>query len=229
MNVDGEKSDLSGVLSTGLCFFPAFAPVLMDAEFQETSDYAVAFFDDLQEHPESQWTCLQRALVGFRHAEIERSFAVVCREAVAPDGAFDLLVEGWAMQVRGYLGRAMAEPLSERSRPRANQFSGPKRRMLEEYLRLHLDAKIQTTDLASVVGLGSRQFSRAFFETFRETPYRHVLAMRIDRAKQLLLITTMSITEIAFACGFSQAQHFTTAFKRIVGTSPSMFRHSCLT
>ena len=224
MNVDGEKSELTGTSSTGFCFFPAFTSVNMEAELREQSDYAIAFFDDLPT-TDVFWGELQQPLVGFRHPEIERSFATICREATDPDEAFHLLVDGWAMQVRGYLGRAMGKPLpSELRNP--YKLGGPKRRRIEEYIRSNLCRKILVADLALTVGLGLRHFSRAFVDTFHQTPYQYILTMRLDQAKFQLLMTDLSITEIGLSCGFGHSQHFATAFKQSLGLSPSEYRLS---
>ena len=221
MKVDGKKKELSGRLSSGFCFFPAFTPVEVEADFHGDSHYAFASFNQLFDD-QSPWNHLSKALVGFRHAELEQGFAAVCREAAASDGVFDLFAEGWAMQVRAYLTRMTNTPSRESAQVGA--LSRSNHNKVDEYLRAHLADVVRISDLASITQLGNRHFTRSFVKTFSQTPYNYVIALRIEKAKQELLNTHTSITEIALACGFTHAQHFTTAFHKVVGMSPSRYR-----
>ncbi|MDV3130259.1 helix-turn-helix transcriptional regulator [Mycobacterium sp. 21AC1] len=78
--------------------------------------------------------------------------------------------------------------------------------------------------LAARVGMPVGAFTRAFAETFHTTPHQFVLDRRISRAKTLLTTTSRSITEISAALGFSTHSHFSTAFKKRVGTTPARYR-----
>jgi transcriptional regulator GlxA family with amidase domain len=51
-----------------------------------------------------------------------------------------------------------------------------------------------------------------------------VLEQRIQRAKNLLGSSQRTMSEIALACGFSSSQHFATAFRKQVGTTPGAYR-----
>jgi AraC family transcriptional regulator len=65
---------------------------------------------------------------------------------------------------------------------------------------------------------------RAFQESVGASPYKYVLALRIEEAKQRLSRSANSITEIALATGFGHAQHFSTSFRKATGETPSSFR-----
>jgi AraC-like DNA-binding protein len=57
-------------------------------------------------------------------------------------------------------------------------------------------------------------------------PGEFILRSKIDHARHLLGGTDLSVTDIAHALGFSSAQYFATAFKRLTRTTPSLFRQS---
>ncbi|MBS4104185.1 helix-turn-helix transcriptional regulator [Tsukamurella paurometabola] len=78
--------------------------------------------------------------------------------------------------------------------------------------------------LAEAEDMSIDAFRRAFVRAFRTTPHRYLLDRRIARAKELLVSTTLSITEIGEMLGFSSPSHFATTFKRRVGESPSSYR-----
>lgn len=63
-------------------------------------------------------------------------------------------------------------------------------------------------------------FVRSFKRAFGETPHRYLLRRRIERAKELLRNTPLSVTEISLDVGFRSLGSFSTAFRALVGESP---------
>jgi AraC-like DNA-binding protein len=66
-------------------------------------------------------------------------------------------------------------------------------------------------------------FVRSFKKAFGETPHRYLLRRRIERAKELLRNTPLSVTEVSVAVGFRSLGSFSTAFRQLVGESPSTY------
>ena len=56
------------------------------------------------------------------------------------------------------------------------------------------------------------------------TPYHYILTSRIDRSKQLLNTTDMTVQRIALEVGFASGENFINAFIKLVGVSPARFR-----
>jgi AraC-like DNA-binding protein len=97
-------------------------------------------------------------------------------------------------------------------------------RRVIEFVEENLGGKIRLEDMAKATRLGSRQFSRAFSRDFRESPYAYVLGRRIERAKEMMLLTEESLASIALRCGLSDQPHLTRLFRRLVGESPASWR-----
>jgi AraC family transcriptional regulator len=95
--------------------------------------------------------------------------------------------------------------------------------MVDEYIHAHLDQKISLADLATCLHLSVPHFERMFRGTTHRPPYRYVLELRLERAKQLLVNSRLSLAEVARQCGFSTQSHFTAQFTRYVGVSPARF------
>ncbi|WP_078289405.1 AraC family transcriptional regulator [Mycobacterium sp. D16R24] len=95
---------------------------------------------------------------------------------------------------------------------------------LIEYIEDSLDVDISLSTLAERTEMPASQFRRAFVEVFRQTPYQFVLSRRMDRAKKLLSATSLSITDISVAVGFSNPSHFATTFKARIGVTPTVYR-----
>lgn len=67
-------------------------------------------------------------------------------------------------------------------------------------------------------------FKREFRQHYGTTPGRWLLERRLECAEQLLRITGMSVTEIAFECGFEEPSHLSRAFRAKFGCPPSEYR-----
>ena len=95
---------------------------------------------------------------------------------------------------------------------------------VEEYVAGHLGGRIRTTDLAQVAQLSPSHFTRAFKETFGETPIGYVARQRMRYAQDLMLRSGECLSQIALTCGHCDQSHFTRVFRRKVGMSPRAWR-----
>lgn len=108
----------------------------------------------------------------------------------------------------------------------AGQLSLRARDRVRTYIENHLSDDTSLAEMARQVGLSRFHFIRAFRATFGLSPYRYVMACRIERSKHLLSRTSDPIKEIASALGFSTQQQFASAFRNAVGVTPTEFRRS---
>jgi AraC-like DNA-binding protein len=70
--------------------------------------------------------------------------------------------------------------------------------------------------LAHAAHASRAHFVRSFKKAFGETPHRYLLRRRIERAKELLRNTPLSVTEVSLAVGFRSLGSFSTAFRQLV-------------
>ncbi len=99
-------------------------------------------------------------------------------------------------------------------------------RKVRMHLESNLSAKISTQDLASIAGLSPFHFSRAFRESFGDSPHRYLLRRRIEHSQGLMLTTKASLADIALECGLVDQAHFGKLFRRLVGESPGVWRRA---
>jgi AraC family transcriptional regulator len=95
---------------------------------------------------------------------------------------------------------------------------------LREYIVAHLSERILVADLARQAGLSPNRFAQAFSECAGQPPHQFVIALRLDRAAQLLRASTLDLVEVADDCGFATQQHLCNAMRRHLGTTPSRYR-----
>jgi len=95
-----------------------------------------------------------------------------------------------------------------------------------KYIDEHYQQKISLDDIASYVGMSSFYFQRIFKQTMQQSPNVYLINYRINLSKQLLIMTTESITDIAFKCGFESTSYFCYNFKQKFNISPNNYRKS---
>ena len=89
-------------------------------------------------------------------------------------------------------------------------------RLMEE----HSEEVLPRSELARDIGVSSRQLERLFQRYLGCTPTRFYLSLRLERARSLLLQTSMSAMEVALACGFVSASHFAKTYREHFGRTP---------
>lgn len=93
-----------------------------------------------------------------------------------------------------------------------------------EYIHEHLDENLSITEIAEKFQWNARQFHYSFQKKIGLPPKRYIMDTQIKRAKELLMESDLTITEIAGRIGYEDALHFSRIFKRSTGISPSLFR-----
>ena len=79
-------------------------------------------------------------------------------------------------------------------------------------------------ELARVANFSRYHFLRAFRRAFHATPHEYLTRKRIERARELLAESELTVTEICFEVGFESLGSFSSLFHKIAGWSPSIYR-----
>jgi transcriptional regulator GlxA family with amidase domain len=93
-----------------------------------------------------------------------------------------------------------------------------------EIMRNALEDPVPPMQIAQELGISVRQLERLFGRYFNTSPSRYYMELRLDRARNLLLQTELSVSEIAVASGFQSVGHFTRLYRKFFGTTPSAQR-----
>jgi AraC family transcriptional regulator len=91
-------------------------------------------------------------------------------------------------------------------------------------MRGRLNEPLELSTLAKIAITSPYHFLRVFEEITGISPGRFLAALRIEKAKELLLRTDLSVTDICFEVGYSSLGSFTSNFTELVGTSPTKLR-----
>lgn len=88
----------------------------------------------------------------------------------------------------------------------------------------HLEDSLPCSAIAAMVGLSQRQLERLFETQIGSSPARFYKQMRLERAAALLEQTSLSILEVAIACGFASSAHLSASYRQAHGHSPRSAR-----
>ena len=99
-------------------------------------------------------------------------------------------------------------------------------RQVVERMEENLGAGVSIPELAKHCRMGTHHFTQLFKASTGSSPYRYLLDLRTERAKELLATTSLSLAEIAYKLGFANQSHFATSFRRHTQFTPRQFRRT---
>jgi AraC family transcriptional regulator, exoenzyme S synthesis regulatory protein ExsA len=84
------------------------------------------------------------------------------------------------------------------------------------------------TELAMLAGRSLSSFKRDFLAIYNMPPSTWIRQRRLEKARELLINTTMTVTDVCYTLGFENLAHFSRLFKSCFGSSPSRSRPTAL-
>jgi AraC-like DNA-binding protein len=115
-----------------------------------------------------------------------------------------------------------------RARPALSPLPLWRLKLATAYIEANLGGPVRLEDVARAAGLTRMHFAAQFREATGVRPHDYLLHRRVERAKLLLMRVEATVVDIALEVGFQSQAHFSTVFKRLVGDSPSNWRHHAL-
>ncbi|MCR5625797.1 MAG: AraC family transcriptional regulator [Lachnospiraceae bacterium] len=93
-----------------------------------------------------------------------------------------------------------------------------------DYIKSHLSDNLRLSELADVSGYSLSRFKFKFKEEIGITPAEYITLQKVEQAKNQLISTDQSITELAYSLGFSTSNYFSSVFKKILSCTPKEYR-----
>ena len=93
-----------------------------------------------------------------------------------------------------------------------------------EFMEANISEPLSLVEIADYVGLSRRQIERLFQSQMGRSPARYYLEVRLDRARHLLRQSTIPVVDVAIACGFVSASHFSKCYRELYARSPQQER-----
>lgn len=96
----------------------------------------------------------------------------------------------------------------------------PKLAQVIQIMEQNLEEPISPSILAQDVSLSTRQLERLFRRYLNRSPKRYYMELRLQKARNLLMQTDMSVINVALACGFTSPSHFSKCYRAQYNTTP---------
>jgi AraC family transcriptional regulator len=153
-----------------------------------------------------------------------RDFILALHRGTVPDGHKSALqVESLFVQLgTRLLFAARSRPQPEL--PRSSRLPHHVLRRVLELMNAELDADLSLSALAGESGYSRAHFMRMFKAAMGVTPHSHLLELRLRKAQEMVASRSATLIDIALSCGFRSHAHFTEAFHRRFGITPSFYR-----
>lgn len=100
----------------------------------------------------------------------------------------------------------------------------PEKFAFDEIISANIYNNLSIKELAYLSVKSVSGFKREFKKWYKKSPAKYFKEKRLEKAANLLKKTTLSVSEIAWECGFENAAHFSTSFNSYYGNSPKKFR-----
>ena len=151
--------------------------------------------------------------------ELEALFKVLCKDSINCinheqylNGCFNILM---SFHVKDYEDR-----ISAKRKSLINEHVTTAVR----YINDNYCHRLSVADIASECFISSHYLSNIFKKEMGFSPQQYIMSVRIKRAKELLCIDGLSVTDIANSVGYTDVLAFSKIFRKAVGTSPSEYR-----
>ena len=102
----------------------------------------------------------------------------------------------------------------------------PKLSKVIQMMEINIEEPIRPSILAKDVGMSTRQLERLFRRYLDRSPKRYYMELRLQKARNLLMQTDMSVINVALACGFASPSHFSKCYRAHYNTTPYRERGS---
>lgn len=186
----------------------------------------------------THWESLDSFRETFPKVETENALFTIDRNRLTCAGgtaALDMMLHLISLQHGHRLAAAVSEQFihaqirdprdRQRMEPRIRQgitHSGLAR--VISMMEANLEDPLNSEALAGAAEMSLRQLERIFDRHFGMSPRRYYLDLRLQRARALLQYTDLPIVEIAVACGFGSAAHFSRSYRAWASKAPSTER-----
>ncbi len=176
--------------------------------------------NQMDQRVENGFFCTQHPhfQVGY-NGELIRLYHQAIEVAAQEKACFQQLLAGIVNQLLGFMYYIEQNQLFEKDRTSIQRIDRAR-----SYMREKLEENLSVPQVAVQVGMGYSDFRKRFKEYTGFSPSQYYLNLRLQHAKELLSMSTLSVKEIAYRLQFQSPDYFSTLFKKKTGLKPSEFR-----
>ncbi len=144
---------------------------------------------------------------------------------------FESILQNWDIKNDGYMNLCylhLYSIISNIQRDATKRYVASKQKTIasnsNDYIVKHIgDHALTIEKIAKHLGITPEYYRKVFREVYGCSPRRFIINMRMERAKDLLVLNEFSVAEISEMCGYDSESYFSSEFKRIVGCPPTEY------
>ncbi|WP_209272316.1 helix-turn-helix domain-containing protein [Wenyingzhuangia aestuarii] len=95
---------------------------------------------------------------------------------------------------------------------------------VEKHIRLNLKKELTIPELSLLAGMNTSKLKKSFKQLYGTTIFKYITSLRIEKAKELIQKEKYTIAQASYEVGYKNPQHFTVAFKKMLGYLPSQLK-----
>lgn len=188
----------------------------------------------------TSWLYAEKLASLFPQARVEPKHVLIKDERILSTGAFSAMNDLAAFFIKAHLGQeilSQTQNLTLSPGVGGNQDKFIDTRLqptkhsafverVHSFLQKHLDQKYSLEALAHTMSMTPRTLMRRYKQQTHSTPLLYLQQKRMQKAKQLLINSELSVEQVAEQVGYQDVNGFRKVFYREVGERPSEFRKS---
>lgn len=126
--------------------------------------------------------------------------------------------------IRGYVIHLLEQAVELRNTASGKRYSDIIGQAKEQIESTYMEETISLNTVAAGVGMSPSYFSSIFSKEMGKTFVEYLTEIRIEKAKELLVCTSMKTSEVGYEVGYKDPHYFSYIFKKIQGCSPKEYR-----
>ena len=143
----------------------------------------------------------------------------ISRELQVHDKNYEMMCSSILIELFVRLSRSIHLDSDSRNADNSNAFAPALNIMNNQFQK-----DLSIDDYAELCGMSSYYFVRKFKEHTGFSPHNYLIQVRMERAKEYLVSTTMNISEISYSVGYDNPLYFSRMFRKYTGFSPTTYR-----
>jgi AraC family transcriptional regulator len=149
-------------------------------------------------------------------------FNFIMKEHINPSNTSDIIFKINILQIINMLYYEITNSFEIGAVPLMGQYKYIRKAL--EYINANWNNDINLDALSSNSSLSKNHFLKVFTKALTLTPNEYITKIRLEKAKQMLAMTTTPVNEIAIHCGYENIPYFSYLFKKKIGITPNEFR-----
>ena len=105
--------------------------------------------------------------------------------------------------------------------------SKDKIQLATQYIKKHYNENLSINGLAELYNMSPNYFSSVFKKELNRSAVNYITEVRMEKAREYLKDTGLSVIEIAESVGYEDSQYFFRVFKKTTGVTPLQYRQQC--